>query len=396
VAPRDPSTSLGMTARKDTVTTKRKMRIETLAVHAGHAIDPATGAVAAPIHLSTTFERDAEGGYPHGYSYGRSANPNRHALEEGLAALEGGADAAAFSSGLAASSAILQSLAPGDHVVAPTDVYHGMTKLLREIFTRWGLEVSFVDMTDLDAIKRALRPETKLVWVETPSNPRLKITDIARVTEIAHAGGAICACDNTWSPIVQRPLDLGADLVVHATTKYLGGHSDVTGGIVIANTKTDFFDRVRETQTTGGAVPSPFDCWLILRGMRSLPWRMRAHSENASRVATWLTDHPRVEAVHYPGLASHAGHEIAARQMSAFSGMLSFEVHGGREAALGVAAKTEIFIRATSLGGVESLIEHRASIKGEDPRTPQGLLRLSIGLEHPDDLIEDLAQALEL
>jgi cystathionine gamma-synthase len=376
------------------MTTKRKMRIETLAVHAGQAIDAATGAVAAPIHLSTTFERDPEGGYPHGYSYGRSANPNRHALEEGLAALEGGEDAAAFGSGLAACSAVLQALAPGDHVVAPTDVYHGMTKLLREIFIRWGLEVSFVDMTDLDGIRQAARPETKLFWVETPSNPRLKITDIARVAEIAHAAGAICACDNTWSPIVQRPLDLGADLVVHATTKYLGGHSDVTGGVVIAKTKTDFFERVRTIQTTGGAVPSPFDCWLILRGMRSLPWRMRAHSENAARVAAWLAAHPRVEAVHYPGLASHAGHEIAARQMSAFSGMLSFEVRGGRDAALGVAAKTQIFIRATSLGGVESLIEHRASIKGEDPRTPQGLLRLSIGLEHPDDLIEDLAQAL--
>lgn len=375
--------------------TDRKLRIETLAVHAGHAIDPATGAVAPPIHLSTTFERDAEGGYTHGYVYGRSANPTRHALEEGLAALEGGKDAAAFGSGLAASSAVLQALAPGDHVIAPTDVYHGMTKLLREVFMRWGLEVSFVDMTKIDGITEAIRPQTKLVWVETPSNPRLKITDIARVVEVAHGAGAICACDNTWAPIVQRPLELNADLVIHATTKYLGGHSDVTGGVVIAKTKTDFFDRVREIQTTGGAVPSPFDCWLILRGMRSLPWRMRAHSENASKVATWLTDHPRVEAVHYPGLTSHAGHEIAARQMNGFSGMLSFEVRGGRETALGVAAKTAIFIRATSLGGAESLIEHRASIKGEDPRTPQGLLRLSIGLEHADDLIEDLARALE-
>ena len=371
------------------------MRIETLAVHAGHEIDAATGAVATPIHLSTTFERDAEGGYPHGYIYGRSANPTRHALEEGLAALEGGEEAAAFASGLAASSAVLQTLTPGDHVVAPTDVYHGMTKLLREVYMRWGLEVSFVDMTNLDEVKRAVQPRTKLFWVETPSNPVLKITDIAAVAEIAHAAGAICACDNTWAPIVQRPLDLGADLVMHSTTKYLGGHSDVTGGAVIAKAKTVFLERIREIQTTCGAVPSPFDCWLILRGMRSLPWRMRAHSENALKVATWLADHQRVDAVHYPGLAAHAGHEIAARQMSEFSGMLSFEVRGGSEAALSVAAKTEIFIRATSLGGVESLIEHRASIKGEDPRTPPGLLRLSIGLEHPDDLIEDLAEALE-
>lgn len=370
------------------------MGIETLAVHAGHAIDPATGAVSPPIHLSTTFERDTEGGYPHGYVYARSANPTRHALEQGLAALEGGDDAAAFGSGLAASSAILQALAPGDHVIAPTDVYHGMTKLLRDVFVRWGLDVSFVDMTSIDEINKAVRPQTKLFWVETPSNPRLKITDIALVAKAAHAAGAICVCDNTWAPVVQRPLELGADFVVHSTTKYLGGHSDVTGGAVIWKTEIALANRVREIQSTGGAVPSPFDCWLVHRGMQTLPWRMRAHSENALRIATWLSEHPRVETVHYPGLASHAGHEIAARQMSAFSGMLSFEVQGGRESALGVAAKTAIFIRATSLGGVESLIEHRASIKGEDPRTPQGLLRLSIGLEHPDDLIEDLAQAL--
>jgi cystathionine gamma-synthase len=371
------------------------MRIETLAVHAGHEVDPATGAVAMPIHLSTTFERDAEGNYPHGFIYGRSANPNRQSLEEALAALEGGEAAAAFSSGLAASNAVLQALAPGDHVIAPTDVYHGMTKLLREVYMRWGLAVGFVDMTRLDDIRKAVRPETKLIWIETPSNPLLKITDIAAVAEIAHASGALCACDNTWAPIVQRPLDLGCDLVMHSTTKYLGGHSDVTGGAIVAKTSTDFFARVREIQTTCGGVPSPFDCWLVLRGTRSLPWRMRGHCENGSNVAAWLADHARVEKVHYPGLASHAGHEIAARQMSAFSGMLSFEVRGGREAALAVAAKTKLFIQATSLGGVESLIEHRASIKGEDPRTPQGLLRLSVGLEHADDLIEDLAQALE-
>lgn len=373
----------------------RLMRIETLAVHAGHEVDPATNAVATPIHLSTTFERDAEGNYPHGFIYGRSANPNRQALEQALAALEGGEEAAAFASGLAASNGVLQALAPGDQVIAPTDVYHGMTKLLREVYIRWGLEVSFVDMTIPDEVRRAVTPKTKLIWIETPSNPLLKITDIAAVVEIAHSAGAFCACDNTWAPIVQRPLDLGADFVMHSTTKYLGGHSDVTGGAIVAKAKSEFFERVREIQTTCGAVPSPFDSWLILRGLRSLPCRMREHSENAMTVATWLADHPRVAAVHYPGLASDAGHEIAARQMSAFSGMLSFEVRGGREAAMAAAGKMQIFIRATSLGGVESLVEHRASIKGEDPRTPQGLLRLSIGLEHPDDLIEDLAQALE-
>jgi cystathionine gamma-synthase len=376
------------------VKSNRKVRIETLAVHAGHAIDPATGAVSPPLYLSTTFERDAEGGYPHGYVYARSANPTRHALERGLAALEGGDDAAAFGSGLAAASAVLQALAPGDHVVAPADVYHGVTKLLRDVFIRWGLGVSFIDMTDIDEVNKAVRPETKLFWVETPSNPRLKVTDIALVAKAAHAVGAICICDNTWAPIVQRPLDDGADMVVHSTTKYLGGHSDVTGGAVIWKTGNSIASGVREIQSTAGAVPSPFDCWLVHRGMQTLPCRIRAHSENALKVAGWLSDHPRVEIVHYPGLISHAGHEIAARQMNAFGGMLSFEVKGGREAALGVAAKATIFIRATSLGGVESLIEHRASIKGEDPRTPQGLLRLSIGLEHPDDLIEDLAQAL--
>jgi cystathionine gamma-synthase len=374
---------------------RRKIRIETLAVHAGHAVDAATGAVATPIHLSTTFERDAEGGYPHGYVYSRGANPTRDALEQGLAALEGGETAAAFGSGLAAASAVLQALAPGDHVVAPTDVYHGVTKLLRENFGRWGLEVSFVDMTNLAATKQAITPKTKLVWTETPSNPLLKITDLAAIAEIAHNAGALCVCDNTLAPVVQRPLDLGADFVMHSTTKYLGGHSDVLGGAIISKKAAGFFERVREIQGASGAIPSPFDCWLILRGLRTLPCRMRVHSENALKVATWLTDHQRVETVHYPGLAAHAGHEIAARQMSDFSGMLSFEVKGGAAAALEVTAKTEIFIRATSLGGVESLIEHRASIKGEDPRTPQGLLRLSIGLEHPDDLIEDLAEAME-
>lgn len=372
------------------------MRIETLAVHVGHEVDAATGAVATPIHLSTTFERDAEGNYPSGFIYGRSANPNRAALEKALATLEGGEEAAAFASGLAASSSVLQSLRPGNHVVAPTDVYHGMTKLLREVYQPWGLEVSFVDMTELDDVRQAMRPETKLVWIETPSNPLLKITDIAAVAGIARAAGALCACDNTWAPIVQRPLDLGCDLVMHSTTKYLGGHTDVTGGAIVAKNTSDFFTRVREIQTTCGGVPSPFDSWLVLRGIRSLPWRLRGHCENAAKVASWLADHARVEAVHYPGLASHPGHEIAARQMAEFGGMLSCEVRGGREAALAVAAKTKLFVQATSLGGVESLIEHRASITGEDPRTPQGLLRLSVGLEHADDLIEDLAQALEV
>ncbi|MDQ6808705.1 MAG: aminotransferase class V-fold PLP-dependent enzyme [Verrucomicrobiota bacterium] len=371
------------------------MKIETIAVHAGQEVDVATGAVSSPIHLSTTFARDPAGEYPHGYVYSRSHNPTRAALERALAALEGGADAAAFGSGLAATMAIMQALAPGDHVVAAADTYHGTGKLLRDVFVRWGLKVTFVDMSDLAEAERALRPKTKIVWIETPSNPLLKITDIAAVAGLARAAGALCVCDNTWSPIIQRPFALGADLIVHSTTKYLGGHCDVTGGAVIALRPSELFERVREIQGTGGAVPSPFDCWLVARGIRTLPWRMRAHSENAAAVAQFLAGHPDVEAVHYPGLAGDHGPAVAARQMSAFGGMLSFEVKGGREAALRVAGKVKIFIQATSLGGVESLIEHRASVKGEDPRTPQGLLRLSIGLENADDLAEDLAQALD-
>lgn len=370
------------------------MKIETLAVHAGHTVDPATGAVSLPIHLSTTFERDAEGTYSRGFMYTRNNNPNRQALEQGINVLEGGAAAAAFASGMGASMSIFQALAPGDHVLAHVDAYYGTSRLLREIFQRWGLDVSFVDMSDLHAAEKALRPNTKLAWMETPSNPLLKIVDLAAVAKIVHAAGAICVCDNTWAPTIQRPFDLGADLVLHSTTKYFGGHCDVLGGIVVSKTEDDFFQRVRGIQYEGGAVPSPFDCWLILRGMRTLPWRMRGHSENAMRVADFLSGHRKVSCVHYPGLKLHPGHEIAAKQMSTFGGMLSFEVKDGRDAAMSVAAKTKIITRATSLGGVESLIEHRASIEGAGTTSPEGLLRLSIGLENADDLIEDLDQAL--
>jgi cystathionine gamma-synthase len=370
------------------------MKIETLAVHAGHTVDPATGAVSSPIHLSTTFERDAEGTYSRGFMYTRNNNPNRQALEQGISALEGGAAAAAFASGTGASMSIFQALSPGDHVLAHVDAYYGTSRLLREIFQRWGLDISFVDMSDLGAAEKALRPKTKLAWMESPSNPLLKIVDLAAVAKIVHAAGAICVCDNTWAPTLQRPFDLGADLVLHSTTKYFGGHCDVLGGIVVSKVENDFFQRIRSIQYEGGAVPSPFDCWLILRGMRTVPWRMRAHSENAMGVADFLSRHRKVSRVHYPGLKSHPGHEIAAKQMSMFGGMLSFEVTDGRDAAMSVAAKTKIFTRATSLGGVESLIEHRASIEGAGTTSPEGLLRLSIGLENAGDLIEDLNQAL--
>jgi len=370
------------------------MKIETLAIHAGHTVDPATGAVSAPIHLSTTFERDADGTYSRGFMYARNNNPNRQALEHGISALEGGAAAAAFASGTGASMSIFQALAPGDHALAHVDAYYGTTRLLREIFRRWGLDISFVDMSDLSAVAKALRSTTKLAWIETPSNPSLKIVDLAAVAKIVREAGGICVCDNTWAPTLQRPFDLGADLILHSTTKYFGGHCDVLGGIVVAKNENGLFQRIRSIQYEGGAVPSPFDCWLILRGMRTLPWRMRAHSENAMRIADFLSRQRKVSQVHYPGLKSHPGHEIAAKQMSMFGGMLSFEVKDGRQAAMSVAAKTKIFTRATSLGGVESLIEHRASIEGPGTTSPEGLLRLSIGLENADDLIEDLDQAL--
>ena len=370
------------------------MRIETLAVHAGIRVDPTTGAVVPPLHTATTFEHEPDSTYPRGYLYSRSANPNRNALEECLSELEGGAGAVAFASASAATAAVFQALAPGDHVVAPLDAYFGTGKLLRDTFVPWGLVVDFVDMTDTAAIKAALRPRTKIVWVETPSNPLWRVTDVAAVVALAHGAGAVCVCDNTSAPILQRPLALGADLVVYATTKYLGGHGDVLGGAVVARTRDALFDRVRAIQGSGGAVPSPFDCWLVRRGIRTLPWRMRAHSDNALKVATFLATHPRVEAVHYPGLASHPQHEIARRQMTGFGGMLSVQVRGGRDAAFAVERKVRIFTCATSFGGTESLLEHRASVEGAATRSPDNLLRLSIGLEHADDLIEDLGQAL--
>jgi cystathionine gamma-synthase len=351
--------------------------------------------VTPPINLSTTFERAADGTVSKGYFYSRLGNPNRTSLEMCLAALEGGSLAAAFSSGAAATMGILQCLAPGDHVIAPIDAYHGTTILLRDVLGPWGLEVTFADMTDLGEVERAIRPKTRMVWIETPSNPLLRVTDIARIADLAHAAGARCTVDNTWaSPVLQRPFELGADLVLHSTTKYLGGHCDVLSGAVVAKTDDTFSQRLRTIQMQGGAVASPFDCWLVLRGIRTLPYRMRGHCENARKVADFLHCHPRVELVHYPGLSDHPGHAVAANQMKDFGGMMSFQVRGGKDEALAVAAKVRIFTRATSLGGPDSLIEHRATIEPPDTRTPQNLLRVSVGLEHPDDLVEDLAQAL--
>ena len=375
---------------------RNTVRFETMAVHVAADPDPRTGALAAAIQMSTTFERAADGTFPSGFAYTRDANPNRQALETAMAALEGGASAVAFASGMAATMAVMQTLAPGDHVVAPLDAYFGTPKLLRELFVPWGLEVSFVDTTDVAAVRAAIRPRTRLIWTETPSNPTIAVTDLAAVAALARSAGALLACDNTWAtPFLQQPLALGADLAMHSTTKYLSGHSDVMGGVVVVREAGPLADRLRWLQGNGGAVPSPFDSWLVLRGIRTLPWRMRAHCANARAVAAFLAEHPRVERVHYPGLPRDPGYAVASRQMSAPGGMLSFVVPGGRARAFEVAARLRLFTRATSLGGPESLVEHRASVEGPATRAPEGLLRASIGLEHPDDLIADLRQALE-
>lgn len=373
------------------------MKLETLAIHAGRHPDAATGAVAPSPILSTTFARDADGEYPHGHLYSRSGNPGRTALETLLAALERGATAAAFASGSAASLAVFQALSPGDHVIAPDDVYHGTRTQLRELLARWGLAHSLVDLTDLDAVRAAITPATRLIWAETPSNPLLKICDIAGLAELGHAAGATLVVDSTFAtPVIQQPLTLGADLVMHSTTKYLGGHSDVLGGALIArDAGHPLFGRIRDLQTKGGAVPSPFDCWLLQRSIATLPLRVRAQTANAQAVAEFLAGHPAVERVHYPGLPGHAGHALACRQMpGGFGAMLSFQVRGDRATALAAVGKVTIFTRATSLGGVESLIEHRASVEGPYSTTPPNLLRVSVGLEHADDLIADLGQAL--
>ena len=371
------------------------MRIETLAVKTGMDPDGTSRAIAPPITLSTTFERGADGSYPGGFDYSRSGNPNRAALEAALAALEGGPEAIAFPSGMAATFSVIFSLAPGDHVVAADDAYYGTGVLLREQFARRGIEASFVDMTDLDAVRAAMRPNTRLVWMETPSNPLIRISDIEAIAGIAREGRAISCCDNTWAtPLLQRPLDLGVDLVMHSTTKYFGGHSDVTGGAVIAREPGETLEALRGIQKDGGLVPSPFDAWLTRRGLESLAARMAMHCANAMELARFLDAHPRVERVHYPGLEDDPGHALAARQMSGFGGMLSFDVTGGREEAFAVAAAVKIIARATSLGGTHSLIEHRASIEGAGTRAPENLLRMSVGLEHAEDLKEDLARAL--
>jgi cystathionine gamma-synthase len=371
------------------------VRPETLFVHAGATPDPATGAVVPPLHLATTFQHGPAGERVAGFEYVREGNPNQQQFESALAELEVGAGALAFASGMAAITALLDSLPSGAHIVYPQDCYSGLRVLVTEFLPQRGIAATSVDIGDVAAVRAAMTRNTRMLWLETPSNPLLRICDIAALAEVAHAQGALVACDNTFAtPLLQQPLALGADVVMHSTTKYFGGHSDVLGGALVFARRDAVFDAVAHRRHITGGVPSPFNVWLTLRGLRSLPARMAWHCRNARAVAEFLAGHARVEAVNWPGLASHPNHAVAARQMRDFGGMLSVRIRGGREAALAFASKVQLFTNATSLGGCESLIEHRASVEGDHPVSPQNLLRLSVGLEHPDDLVDDLRQAL--
>jgi len=373
------------------------MRFETRAIHAGQEPEPAYGAVNVPIYQTSTYAQDAVGEHK-GYEYARTGNPTRTALETAVAALEEGYGALCFASGMAAEANLFYLLKPGDHVVMGDDVYGGTYRLVARVLQGWGLEFDAIDMSDLEAVRKAVREETRLLWVETPTNPFLRIVDIAAVAEIAHEAGAWCVVDNTFaSPYLQRPVLLGADAVVHSSTKYLGGHSDVVGGVIVT-TKAEMHERLKFLQNAAGAVPGPMDCFLTLRGLKTLAIRMDAHCRDAGRIAEFLAGHQRVKAVHYPGLPLDAGRELAARQMSGFGGMVSFELESEDEA-LEVCRRTRLFFLAESLGGVESLIEHpgrmtHLSVAGSPLEVPVNLVRLSVGIEHPDDLLEDLAQAL--
>jgi cystathionine gamma-synthase len=373
----------------------------TNAIHAGQEPDPTTGAVITPIHQSSTFAQDGVGGLRGGYEYSRSANPTRTALQECLAALEGGRHALAFGSGMGASDVLLRVLLrPGDHIVIPHDAYGGTFRLVDKVLQPWGVEYTPVDLADVDALRAALRPTTRVVWCETPTNPLLGIADIAALADVARTASARLVVDNTFaSPYLQTPLGLGADVVLHSTTKYVGGHSDVVGGALVTG-DDELAEQLRFTQNSVGSVPGPFDAWLTLRGVKTLAVRMERHSDNAERVAELLTGHRGVETVRYPGLPDHPGHEVAAKQMRRFGGMVSFTVAGGRDAAMRVCAGTKIFTLAESLGGVESLIEHpgamtHASVAGSVLEVPDNLVRLSVGIEDVEDLVEDLRQALD-
>lgn len=371
------------------------MRFETLAIHAGGEADAATGAVTPPIHLSTTFRHGPAAERVAGYEYQREGNPTNDRLREAVAAMEGGATALTFASGMAAASNLLESLHAGARVAIPDDCYTGVRMLAAEFLPARGITVDVLDMADLEAVRAACERGLDLLWVETPSNPLMKVSDIAALAALAHAHGALLLCDNTFaSPALQQPLALGADIVMHSTTKYFGGHSDVLGGALAFARADEAFQRVEHRLHVTGAVLAPFSAWLTLRGCRSLPARMAMHCTNARRIAEFLAAQPEVKQVNYPGLAAHPGHAVAKKQMRDFGGMLSVQLRGGRDAALAMTGALRLFTNATSLGGCESLVEHRASVEGDRPTSPQDLLRISVGLEHPDDLVADLEQAL--
>lgn len=371
--------------------------LNTSCVHSAREPEAATGALAQPIYLATTFERDADGGYPRGYRYSREGTPNRDSLETCIAALEGGIGAAAFSSGLAANMAVLELLQPGERLIASCDAYYGSVKQFTEHTGRRGVTVELIDFNDRAALEGALNRPARLVWIETPTNPLLNVTDIQTVAARAHRSGALAVCDNTFAtPICQRPFDLGVDIIIHSGTKYLGGHSDVLSGFAVVREDRKILEHLQAWQRMAGAALAPFDCWLLRRSIATLALRVRTQCAGALQVAQFLAHHPAIEEVFYPGLPQHPGHAIAVAQMpGGFGAVLSTCVAGGQQAALDAAARTHLFTRATSLGSVESLIEHRASIEGPQSRTPKNLLRLSIGIEEPEDLIADLTQALE-
>lgn len=372
-----------------------QMKIETIAIHAGNHNDESSKAVIQPITMSTTFVREADGSFPAGYIYSRSSNPNRAALENVLAKLEGGVHAAAFSSGNAAGMSVFQTLKPGTHIIGPDDMYHGLRNQIKNLFADI-LEFDFVDINDPAVLAAHIKPNTGLILVETPSNPLLKITDIKAIVATARKHNIKVVCDNTFAtPIGQQPLALGADIVMHSSTKYFGGHSDLMGGALITAEKSEWWSKIRQVQEMGGAIPSPMDCYYLTRSIKTLPYRVKGHVHNAQLLAEYLENHPKIERVMYPGLLSHPQHTTARAQMLNFGGMLSFCVKGGSDEARKVINKLKIFTQATSLGGVESLIEHRASVEGPDTKTPHNLLRVSVGLEHIDDLIADLTQALD-
>lgn len=390
-----------MSEQKSRADSHRSMGLATRAIHAGFRPDPQTGAVNAPIYASSTFAQDGVGGLRGGFEYARTGNPTRQALEASLAAVEGGTFGRAFSSGMAATDCTLRAvLRPGDHVVIPDDAYGGTFRLIDKVFTQWGITHTPVALSDLDAVRGALTAQTKLIWVETPTNPLLSIADIAAISEIGNRHGAKVLVDNTFaSPALQQPLALGADIVLHSTTKYIGGHSDVVGGALVTGDE-ELDTAFAFLQNGAGAVPGPFDAYLTMRGLKTLVLRMSRHSENAAAVATFLAEHPAVATVLYPGLPDHPGHAVAAAQMSGFGGMISVRMKGGIAAARELCSKTEIFILAESLGGVESLIEHpgamtHASTAGSQLEVPDDLVRLSVGIEDVADLIGDLEQALQ-